>query len=564
MLDKNFFSGYENSVLESYDSPDGISGKKALFADLDTQYIPGVLTANYHRDGKLEQVYSADESHVGVIAATRMGKTTSYVIPTIVSFAKQEKKRSMVIADPKGELYRTCAAMLKRKGYKVILLNFRNYRNSECWNMLTPIYRKYQKAHNTAEEVYVLEGSDPEVYVFRDKLYSNISEVKRDVDMLRRIRMEDVNNDIDLLANMFLTTEGKDPYWEDAARDFLKAFIYAMLEDSVNPSLKRPITEDTFSFNTIFNIFSSFNDSSDSRYSAYNDKGYFSYRDSNSMAYKLAYSSVVGNAPTTRKCVISMFAAKLAVMRESTVRLLTSCNSFDMSELTSDSPVALFINFRDEVRMHYNVISLFLQDAYRLLIEKANGMPNGKLKVPFYFILDEFGNFPKMRDFENTISACAGRNIFFMLIVQSYAQLNNVYGKDVAEIIRDNLNVHVFFGSNNPCTLEEFSRECGQITRISPVSVLSGKGANIEHYQTETIPLMPKSRLASLAPGECIVTEAASGRVLLSSMERYFMCEEFKGLPESDINEYKCPIDPLNKRYVYNYTGKNVMPRLSI
>ena len=27
MLDKDFFSGYENSVLESYDSPGGISGK---------------------------------------------------------------------------------------------------------------------------------------------------------------------------------------------------------------------------------------------------------------------------------------------------------------------------------------------------------------------------------------------------------------------------------------------------------------------------------------------------------------------------------------------------------
>ena len=101
---------------------------------------------NYHRNGRLEQVYSADESHVGVIAATRMGKTTSYVIPTIVSFAKQKEKRSMLIADPKGELYRKTAATLKEQGYKVMLLNFRNYRNSECWNMLTPIFRKYQRS----------------------------------------------------------------------------------------------------------------------------------------------------------------------------------------------------------------------------------------------------------------------------------------------------------------------------------------------------------------------------------------------------------------------------------
>lgn len=38
---------------------------------------------------------------------------------------------------------------------------------------------------------------------------------------------------------------------------------------------------------------------------------------------------------------------------------------------------------------------------------------------------------------------------------------NQVYGKDVAEIIKDNLKVHVFLGSNNPETFDAFSKECG-------------------------------------------------------------------------------------------------------
>lgn len=179
-----------------------------------------------------------------------------------------------------------------------------------------------------------------------------------------------------------------------------------------------------------------------------------------------------------------------------------------------------------------------------------------KRKIPFYFTLDEFGNFPAMNDFETTISACAGRNIFFMLIMQSYAQFNNVYGEAIAEIIRDNLNMHVFFGSNNPATLEEFSRERGQHTRIPPLSALNGQGVEIDNYQLETIALVPKSMLARLEPGECIVTEANCGHVLYSRPERYYLCEEFRNRPLADEKEYKCSVDPLDRRYVYQLNLK--------
>ena len=241
---------------------------------------------------------------------------------------------------------------------------------------------------------------------------------------------------------------------------------------------------------------------------------------------------------------------KLAIFNEVAMRLITSCNSFEITEI-ADGPIAIFIDYRDELKVHYQVISLFIQDAYRFLIEQANEKPNGKLDVPVYFILDEFGNFPALKDFETTISACAGRNIFFILIIQSYAQLNSVYGTAVAEIIKDNLNVHIFFGSNNPSTLEAFSHECGQQTRISPLSALNGKGADIDTYHIETIPLIPKSMLSHFSPGECIITEANSGYVMFSKLERYYLCDEFKGLKLASEKEYACSINPFDKRYTY-------------
>jgi type IV secretory pathway TraG/TraD family ATPase VirD4 len=141
--------------------------------------------------------------------------------------------------------------------------------------------------------------------------------------------------------------------------------------------------------------------------------------------------------------------------------------------------------------------------------------------------------------------------------MQSYAQLNNVYGKECAEIIRDNMNVHIFMGSNNPSTLDEFSRECGKMTRLSPLSALNGQGSDIENYQLETIPLMPNSRLSHLETGECILTEVNSGYVFLSMFERYYMCEEFSSLRKASEDDYICAINPFDKKYIYNLSYKD-------
>lgn len=534
-------TGYDSSTLLNYSELVDSGEELVTYKRLSETEVSGVLKANYYKDGgELVQLYSQTDSHVLAIAGTRLGKTTSCVIPTVLSFANQKFRKSMIITDPKGEIYKYTAATLRKKGYKVKLINFRSYLHSECWNILTPIYRKFHNIQHIYDEVeLVIEDNVPR-NKFRGKVYTSQAELDYDLDNLKYIQMEDVANDIDNVSFMFIEQcNFEDPYWDDSARELFRAYIWAMLEDSVDPKCKNSITEDTFSFSTILALMGSDNYLS-----------YFASRDKNSRSYQLAKNCIIDNADTTRKCIISVFNSHMALFRESAMRVLTSCNSFEISEL-AEGPIAIFIDFRDELKTHFKVISLFLQEAYRYLIETANRNDNGKLDVPFYFILDEFGNCPKIRDFDTTISACAGRNIFFMLIVQSYAQLNNVYGKDVAEIIRDNLNVHIFLGSNNPETIEIFSKECGQKMRISPLSAFNGKGTELENYQIESIPLVPKSRLSHFEAGECIVTEANCPYVLFSKLERFYMCPEYKTEELCREDEYLCPVNPFDRKYIY-------------
>ena len=547
-IDDSILEGYESAELYRYDDLSGNFPTTCAYENLPNLPIVGVLKASRYVNGKLMQTWSEQENHVGIIAATRQGKTTSGVIPMVICNAKKKVKCNMVISDPKAEVYQHTAATLRAEGYRVIMINLRDYRHSEMWNPLTPIFRKFKKAVSVADEVQIVVENDKKCYRFMNVTYKNAAELNKAVELEKAAALDDVYNDIDLFCTMFITIEDKrDPMWERGARCIFKGFIHAMLEDSLLE--ENPITEDTFSLNTIFTIFGSFSEENRSF-----DRGYVSNRPKTSRAYAAVKDYLFISAERTRDSYTTTFAQKVSEYMNIAIRRITSCNSFEVSEL-GQGPTALFLCYRDELKSHFQLISLFVQDAYKALIDLAGENANNKLSTPFYFMLDEFGNFPELYNFENIISACAGRNIWFVLVLQSYAQLNAVYGYDTSKIILDNLNVKIFFGSNNWTTISEFSEGCGLRTRLSPESALNGDSEEIEHYKIETIPLVPRSMLCKLKPGECIVTEANTG-VMFSRLERYYLCPEFNSLPISNEKEYTSAINPLDPKYTFVYNEK--------
>lgn len=98
---------------------------------------------------------------------------------------------------------------------------------------------------------------------------------------------EEVGNDIDNIAMMVApTVDTKDPYWEDSARELLKAYLWGMLEDSrpelLGNSGRTQITENTYSFATIITLMGLLNKSEEDF-----DGGYFTKRPKKSRAYRL-------------------------------------------------------------------------------------------------------------------------------------------------------------------------------------------------------------------------------------------------------------------------------------
>ena len=523
MRNIELFRDYENAKLTTAQEYMASHGDTTVyFHELEEREVDGIpICFTRGEDGLLKATFIPD-THLLAIGATRSGKTTGYVIPTMNILLRKKNKPSMVISDPKQELYRGNAKKFEEMGYRVLLLDFTNYMHSDCWNPLTKYYRAYQEHLKVEAGIEVVETPKGLRNRFQGVIYEDQTALDRAVAMAKEAHLDEVEKGITALAGAVLpTTNTKDPFWEDSARDLLKALLYGMLEDSA----KGLVTEETFSFDTVLRIFDGFSDS-DRDY----DGGYFTRRDiKTSRAHQLARKCIIEQANNTRRCISSAFAAKMNKFRDTAVRRVTSANTFEIRTLDDGAPTVIFVSFKDEESLHYEVISMFLSNLYTELIAAARSKGT-RLQRPFYFLLDEFGNLPPFNDFDKVISACAGRNIWFLLILQSYAQLNNVYGQATAEIIKDNLNTHIFFGTNNPQTKLEFSEECGRKTIISPVSALNGEGETVARYEKDTVALVPVSELTKLAPGECIVTQMRED-VLWSWFERSYTCPEFDGEP---------------------------------
>ena len=104
------------------------------------------------------------ENHTLVIGATGSGKTKSVVDPLVYSLAKA--KESMIITDPKGEIYKEHSNMLRDRGYDIIVLNFREPQHGNCWNPLTLPYQLY-KAGNTDKATELVD--DVALNILKDK-----------------------------------------------------------------------------------------------------------------------------------------------------------------------------------------------------------------------------------------------------------------------------------------------------------------------------------------------------------------------------------------------------------
>ena len=364
--------------------------------------VPLILNEN-------EMWVDNSEYHSLVIGATGSGKTQTVILPLVHSLAKA--KESMIITDPKGEIYEKTSNMLRSRGYQILLLNFRDPQNGNAWNPMSLPYQMYKS------------GNQDKAIELLDDLALNI--------------LYDESN------------QNADPFWEKTSADYFSGVALGLFEDAkeeeinINSiSLATTVGEEKFGGSTYI-------------------KEYFAAKDPASAAAINASSTIM--APTeTKGSILSVFKqkVKLFASRDNLSEML-SHSDIDLESI-GQRPTAVFIVIQDEKKTYHSLVTILLKQIYETLIGVAQEH-GGKLPVRTNFLLDEFANMPPLKDVTTMITAARSRAIRFTMIIQNFAQLDQVYGKENAETIRGNCGNIIYLITTELKALEEISKMCGEV-----------------------------------------------------------------------------------------------------
>ena len=377
------------------------------------------------------------EMHNLVVGSTGAGKTSLVVFPQVHSLAK--KGESIILTDPKGELYEQTAEMLKERGYNIIVLNFRSPQNGNAWNPMALPYKLYK------------EGNTDKAIELLDDLALNI---------------------------LYQEKSSGDPFWEKTAADYFTGLALGLFEDA---------KEEQVNLNSV-NLMSSIGEE---RFGGPNNnfiKEYFNSKDPSKPAYINA-SGTVFTAEETKQGILATFKQKIKLFssRENLSEMLSYSN-FDMKDI-GKKKTAVFLIVQDEKKTLHPLATIFIKQCYETLIDVAQES-GGKLPYRTNFILDEFANMPPLKDVTTMVTAARSRLIRFTFIIQNYAQLAQVYGKENGDTIRGNCNI-LYLISNELAALEEISKMCGEVK-------------SKEKEKTSSTPLVTVSDLQRLNYGEAI------------------------------------------------------------
>ena len=382
---------------------------------------------------------------------------------------------SYIFTDPKGELYDKTAGYLKKNGYDIKVLNLVNPANSDGYNPLMHI----------ASEI-----------------------------------------DVDVIANTIVKGqqgEGSkaDPYWDDMAEMLLKALIYYLMA-------VRPEEEQNLASCSELVRAANANGGSNLLTDLINQLPY-------DHPARMYYKSIEIAPEKTYGSILSSLQSKLGKFDSKEIAEVTSTDTIDFETIGSRK-TAVYVISSDTHKAYDFLLTIFFSQMIQQLYDFAD-KSGGRLKVPAFFILDEFANIGQIPDFDKKISTSRSRGISFSVILQNLDQLEAVYEKS-HETIMGNCDTHVFLGSNSFKTVEYFSKALGEktITRDN-ISVNKDKQMARQGYSTSdqimARALMTPDELRRMDNDLCIIYE--KGLKPIKAKKYYY----FETPMIKQLNEYK-------------------------
>lgn len=446
-------TGYDHLPFLEKDSPakgtPGSGGQMAVnknqgedSPDPCKLFDTGGIVVGMEKEGNREKLYLVgDDTHTLTIGATRSGKTRCLVIQSICSTALAGE--SLVISDPKAELFHYTADYLKKLNYEVVCLDFKNPEKSTRYNLLQPVIDAVNKGDLERAEMYawditnILVGDN----VSNEKIWENgeKSTIAAGilcvvVDNKKRPEYQNLTNVYWFIAEMSRPVNGKTPMSE----------YMASLPHGHPARALMSIAE-------------------------------------------VAPSRTRGSFDTSALTTLRLFTSR-------SIYAITHTSDYNIADI-GNRKQALFLVLPDEKTTYYPIASLMVSQLYDLLVHQSD-LRGGRLANRVNFILDEFGNFTRLNDFTNKLTVAGGRGIRFNLFLQSFEQLTQKYDRETAAIVKSNCQTWVYLQADDKETLQDVCDKLGKYT-TSAYQLSSQHGRYVNPSSSHSISLVGRELLTA-------------------------------------------------------------------
>ena len=339
--------------------------------------------------------------NIFVVGGPGSYKTQSVVITNLFN----ETENSIVVTDPKGELYEKTAGIKLAQGYQVHVVNFANMAHSDRYNPFDYIQRDIQ-AETVATKIVQSENA-----------------------------------------------EGKKDVWFSTQRQLLKALILFVMNHRSPEQRNLAGVTQVLQENDVEAEEKGADSPLDTLFLE------LTMTDPARRAYELGFKKAKGEMKAS---IIESLLATISKFVDKEVANFTSFSDFDLKEI-GNAKVVLYVIIPVMDNTYESFINLFFSQLFDELYKLAADH-HAKLPHQVDFILDEFVNLGKFPKYEEFLATCRGYGIGVTTICQTLTQLQALYGKDKAESILGNHAVKICLNAANDVTAKYFSDLLGKST----------------------------------------------------------------------------------------------------
>ena len=331
-----------------------------------------------------------------IIGGPGTGKSRGFVIPNLC----EANNESLLVLDPKGELYSITHKMMEAKGYKVQVLDFDNPEKS-------PTY------------------------------YNPLSFIKTQDDVIKfsSIMVADQKNNC------------HDAFWPLSSQILCNALTSYLI--FYQPKHRQTLK----SIQRLLNVAAPGENSSAEASKLDMIMQEISKRDINSWSFS-QYMLIRNAAEKTMKSIIISLAAEFCGLLSEEIVELTRKNTINPISFCEEKTI-LYVKCSDTDRSKDKLVSIFFTQFLQEIYCLADENPSRSLNRPVHIILDDMGANLKIPSLDCLIATSRGRDISFSLILQSFGQLKKNY-EDYTSIISSCNNL-VFLGSNDIETCKDIA-----------------------------------------------------------------------------------------------------------